>query len=108
MFCATCGRMLLPKKTSYGSWMSCPSGHTQPELRQDAPVSWEKNRQKIEQITVADGKNILAVHDHLCKKCGYGKAEMLEIGAFYSDEDLVVKMKCGKCGCVEQLEGKTT
>ena len=106
MFCKTCGGLLVPKKTPYGKWMSCPDGHTQPELNQDSETSVEKNKSKIEEISVADDVNLLAVHDHKCKKCGYEKAEMQELGAFYSDEDCVVRMKCGKCGLVEQLEGK--
>lgn len=106
MFCKTCGRLLVPKKTEYGKWMSCPEGHSQPKLNQDSNQTISKNINQAKKITVADDKNILAVFDHKCKRCGYGKAEMREIGSFYSDEDAVVKMKCGKCGFVEQLEGK--
>ncbi len=106
MFCKTCGSLLQLEKTSYGSWMRCREGHSQPEVNQEQTVISSVNNQKVEKITVGDGTNFLAVHDHVCKKCGHGKAEMLEIGAFYSDEDSVVKMKCGKCGIVEQLEGK--
>jgi DNA-directed RNA polymerase subunit M/transcription elongation factor TFIIS len=106
MFCTNCGTLLIPKKTPYGKWMSCPDGHPQKELNQDSTTITEQNQQKMDLITASDGTNILAVHDHTCKKCGYGKAEMKEIGTFYSDEDNVVRMKCGNCGLVEQLEGK--
>ncbi|MBU0460677.1 MAG: hypothetical protein KKH52_02955 [Nanoarchaeota archaeon] len=108
MFCKQCGAILVPKKTEYGKWMSCPHGHTQPELNQENKPVITKNREKVEKIEVNDGENILAVYDHKCKKCGYEKAEMREIGAFYGDEDNVVRMKCGKCGHVEQLEGKVS
>ena len=108
MFCVTCGSLLRPRKTPYGKWMSCPNGHSQPKMVTEAKTSLEKNRQEGKILEASDGKNILAVHDHICKRCGYGKAEMLEIGASYGDEDNVVKMKCGKCGIVEQLEGKVT
>ena len=105
MFCKTCGGILVPKKTIYGHWLSCPAGHSQPEMNQSSEDMVEKNTDKVD-IKVADSENVLAVHDHKCKKCGYDKAEMLHIGSFYSDEDEVVKMKCGKCGFVEMLEGK--
>ena len=105
MFCKTCGTLLQPKKTAYGKWMACPHGHTQPKLNQDKNVVSLKNK-PIERVEVSDGKNILAVHDHVCKKCGYDKAELIDIMPFYSDEDQVTRMKCGKCGFVEQLEGK--
>ena len=108
MFCKTCGSLLVPKKTEYGKWMSCPQGHSQPNIVQEADKHQEVNKDQAEKITASDGINVLAVFDHICKRCGYGKAEMREIGASYSDEDNVVKMKCGKCGFVEQLEGKVT
>jgi DNA-directed RNA polymerase subunit M/transcription elongation factor TFIIS len=108
MFCKSCGQILLPQKTPYGKWLSCPSGHQQPELNQTAEIISTKNKDKTNRLSVASDENILAVHDHACQRCGYGKAEMLEIGSFYSDEDSVVKMKCGKCGHVEQLAGKIT
>lgn len=106
MFCKTCGRLLVPKKTSYGQWLSCPSGHPQPELNQEKIILKQENFQKGKKIEIAENKNILAVFDHICKKCGHDKAEMKEIGAFYSDEDDVIRLKCGRCGHVEQMEGK--
>ncbi len=106
MFCKTCGTLLQPKDTPYGKWMACPKGHAQPELNQEKNIISTKNSQPGRMIEIADDQNILAVHDHKCKRCGYDKAELIEIGCFYSDEDNSYKMKCGKCGFVEQLEGK--
>jgi len=106
MFCKTCGSLLVPKKTMYGNWMACPHGHVQPKLNQEENVISVKNQEEGKEVTVHDGINHLAVHDHNCKKCGHDKAELIEIAPFYSDEDSVIRMKCGKCGCVEQLEGK--
>lgn len=108
MFCKTCGALLLPKKTSYGKWLACPNGHTQPELNQTSTNIQQTNLQKGKPLEVMDEQNILAVHQHVCPKCGYDKAELIEIQPFYSDEDTVVRMRCGKCGCVEQMEGKVT
>ena len=105
-FCQTCGTLLLPKTTSYGKWLSCPNGHTQGKIQQHAPTFTQKNIQPGKSIEVADGQNILAVHDHICKRCGHGKAQLTEISAQYSDEDNAYRMRCGSCGFVEQLEGK--
>ena len=108
MFCKTCGSLLKPKTTPYGKWLACPEGHPQGELNQDKNIISSKNPNLGKKIKVSDGINHLAVFDHKCKKCGYDKAEILELSASYSDEDNVTKMKCGKCGFVEQMEGKTT
>ncbi len=106
MFCKTCGGLLLPQKTPYGSWMSCPKGHAQPELNQEKTILTVKNPRPGFKIEVASDENILAVYDHICKKCGYGKAQLIEISCSYSDEDNIYRFKCGKCGFVEQMEGK--
>ena len=106
MFCATCGTLLVPLKTEYGKWLSCPHGHSQPKLRQEGEVLISKGADERARLGISDGVNPLAVHNHRCKSCGYDKAELIEIAPFYSDEDSIIKMKCGKCGKVEQLEGK--
>lgn len=106
MFCSTCGTLLVPKKTPYGSWMSCPNHHPQPKLVQETETHKTKNLKPVIPIGVASGENTLAVYDHKCSKCGYEKAELIEMLASYSDEDNTYRMKCGKCGFVERLEGK--
>ena len=108
MFCKSCGTLLRPKTTPYGKWMACPNGHTQPEMQKESETLRFKNLNEEKRVEVHDGVNHLAVHDFVCEKCGHDKAELIEIMPFYSDEDLVQKMKCGKCGCVKQLEGKVT
>ena len=85
--------------------MACPNGHTQPTLQQKSTVVHSIVDNEKSRIQVSDGINPLAVHNHCCKYCGYEKAELIEIVPFYSDEDSIIKMKCGKCGKVEQLEG---
>lgn len=108
MFCKICGSVLVPKKTEYGSWMSCPHGHLQPELNQDKKVVKLDEMNRSKKIEILEEKNHLAVHHHICKKCGYDQAELIEISCSYTDEDNIYRMKCGKCGFIEQLEGKVT
>ena len=86
--------------------MKCPQGHVQPELNQQQTILTSKNENQGKLIEVMSGENFLAVHDHICKKCGFNQAELIEMSCSYSDEDNVYKFKCGRCGCVEQLEGK--
>ena len=107
MFCKTCGSLLVPKKTEFGKWMSCPKGHAQPELVQKTEIHHSKSLDTIRRIEVLEDEHPLAVYDHHCKKCGHKKAELIEMQPSYSDEDSTLKMKCPKCGNVERLEGKT-
>mgnify|MGYP002640429485 CR=1 FL=1 len=106
MFCKTCGTILQPKTTGFGKWMACPNGHAQPEMQTSSETVVTKNKNQDKRITVGDEVNPLAVHNHICEKCGHDKAELIDIQPFYSDEDSVYRMKCGKCGLVKQLEGK--
>ena len=106
MFCKTCGSLLVLEKNEYGKWMKCPKGHPQPELVTKSESLNSKNIHPMRKIEVQSDENLLAVYNHKCQKCGYDKAELIEIMPSYSDEDSTFRMKCGKCGHVEQLEGK--
>lgn len=37
---------------------------------------------------------------HECEECGYGYADVVDLGASYSDEASVFLFKCRKCGHV--------
>jgi len=69
----------------------------------------EKIKKKEEpRFDVACEETPLAVHSHKCKKCGYGKAPLIECGVWIGDEDNVIKYKCGRCGYVEDVSEKPT
>jgi DNA-directed RNA polymerase subunit M len=53
-------------------------------------------------------KNELATFPHLCKKCGYDKAQLIELGVWFGDEAGVIRYKCGKCGYIEQDKESNT
>ncbi|MFH1276411.1 MAG: hypothetical protein ABIH82_04840 [Candidatus Woesearchaeota archaeon] len=107
MFCKTCGSLLVPRKTEFGKWMSCPNGHSQPDMIQKSETHESKSLNQTKSVEILEDEHPLAVYDHICQQCGHNKAELIEMMPFYSDEDSTVMMKCGKCGYVEKLEGKT-
>ena len=51
---------------------------------------------------------IIATYDHKCKKCGFSKAQIIDMGIFYSDEDQLILLKCGKCGYSERIGRKVS
>jgi ribosomal protein S27AE len=57
---------------------------------------------------VAEDKNEFATYSHKCTKCGYDKAQIIDLGIWYGDEDNIIRLRCGKCGFAEQLEAKAT
>ena len=55
---------------------------------------------------VVEDKNVFADFHHVCKKCGYDKAEVIERQPYVSDEDSLTFVRCGKCKHTEQLAKK--
>jgi len=71
-------------------------------------VSNEKLKErKIIGTEVADEINMFADYDHVCKKCGFGKAQIVERQPAVSDEDSLLYLKCGKCGYSQKMARKT-
>lgn len=64
-------------------------------------------KDKIVKEGIVSDKNIFADYPFKCKKCGYKKAEVVERQPYYSDEDSLTYLKCGKCGWMENLAKKT-
>ena len=67
-------------------------------------------KEKIENKKTKEGividKNIFADYQFKCKKCGYNKAEVIERQPYFSDEDTLTFLKCGKCGWTENISRK--
>ena len=57
---------------------------------------------------IASNKNEFADYKNICKKCGHNMAQVLDLGIFYSDEDNLYLLKCGKCGFSEKIGRKTS
>ena len=61
-----------------------------------------KREEEIGKGVVKD-ENTFATYEHECSKCGYDKAQVLDLGVSYSDEDTLIFLKCGKCGHSERI-----
>jgi DNA-directed RNA polymerase subunit M/transcription elongation factor TFIIS len=71
-------------------------------------IEKEKIKHKDKGSGIVKEKDIFADYKHKCKKCGYEKAEVIDLGAQYSDENELIMLKCGKCGYTERIEKKTS
>lgn len=68
--------------------------------------SSEKFTKKEKGKGVVNDINIFADYDFVCEKCGFNKAQVIERGPDYSDEDSVTMFKCGKCSRVTDVTKK--
>lgn len=91
ILCIECGNMMRLE----GKFWVCPCRRVEAR-RQTMTV--EVNNPEKQGKGVADEVNPLAVYDHVCSKCGFGKAQMVSKGVAISDEDELLEMVCGKCG----------
>lgn len=71
-------------------------------------IEREKIKHKDRGKGIVKNKDVFADYKHKCKKCGYNLAEIIDLGAQYSDENELIMLKCGKCGYAERIEKKTS
>jgi DNA-directed RNA polymerase subunit M/transcription elongation factor TFIIS len=57
---------------------------------------------------IGSDENEFANYNHICKKCGFNKVQIIDMGIFYSDEDNLILLKCGKCGFCERVGRKVS
>lgn len=105
-FCPKCESLLVPEKDGNKSILRCHhcnfSKDSSNSLVGKEKVFHEDPKDNFEG-KISSQENEFATYDHKCQKCSYDKAEVIDIGSFYSDEDDVIFLKCGKCGWTERV-----
>lgn len=100
-FCTKCNTMMNPL---VGGNFKCDSCGF---LESGKLISEEKIKQKVKRKSgVVKDTNIFASYINICRKCGFGRAEIIERPPYISDEDTLIFLKCGKCGYTIQLSRK--
>jgi len=81
-------------------------------VKKKALVEKEKfkheDKEFFEKGKISEVGNEFADYNHKCQKCGYGKAQIIDMGLSYSDEDNLILLKCGKCGWSERVGNKVS
>ncbi len=109
-FCKKCKTLLRPHKREGKIFLECSNcNYSEIIDRDNHLVTSEKIKKpkKVGEGSVRE-EDIFATYNHICKKCGYDKAEVIDVGIFYSDEDNLIMLKCGKCGYSERVGKKTS
>jgi len=109
-FCEECEGLLFVKEDKGVSYFECSScGHIQIFGGNDYVCSKETmTPRKIKGDGANEDKNDFADYHHVCRKCGYEFAQILDLGVFISDEDNLILLRCGKCGFSERIGRKTS
>lgn len=108
-FCQKCKTPMRPHKNQGVSYFKCDLCGFVSKIREDSlNVSEKIKPTEVKGEGIADDKNSFADYRNRCKKCGHDKAEIIDVGVLYSDEDNLFLLKCGKCGYSERLGKKTT
>ena len=106
-FCPKCEGLLIPKSIGERFIVKCKNCGFFAEGKEKPLIEEEKIKHKGKRGEGVLKKNIFATYKHKCKKCGYGKAQIIDMGVFYSDEDNLIFLKCGECGYSERVGRKT-
>jgi DNA-directed RNA polymerase subunit M/transcription elongation factor TFIIS len=106
-FCSKC-KNILPPQHSDENFVVCPKCGLLQKIKGDL-ISTENTPKKIQKgHGIGSDENVCATYDHTCKRCGYSKAQVIDMGVKYSDEDNLIFLKCGKCSFSERIGRKTS
>jgi len=99
-FCPVCKKALVAREEDGITYATCICGYKK-ETKSDLVFSEQEKRKEIGRGIAVDKKNLKGF-PHVCSKCGYGQAEVTDLGASYSDESNTYLFKCKKCGYSER------
>jgi DNA-directed RNA polymerase subunit M/transcription elongation factor TFIIS len=112
-FCKTCGGMLriqkIDNEKSYLFCDKCQNFEVIKSNNNSGILSKEKIEKQEERGKGAvDSESEFANYEYICEKCGHPKARIMDMGIFYSDEDNLILLRCGKCGFSKRVGRKVS
>jgi len=108
-FCKKCKTLLEPHKKEGRNFLVCKNCGLSLDAENNSLITTEKIKHSPKrQKGFSKDEAVFASYKHVCKKCGYDKAEVIDMGIFYSDEDNLILLKCGKCGYSERVGRKVS
>jgi len=112
-FCPKCGSVMIPEKSQDSSdgefILKCPHcGFLKGKIGMPLVEREKLPAKEIRGEKITEEGNEFATYDHKCQKCGFEKAQVIDMGLSYSDEDNLILLKCGKCGWSERVGRKVS
>ena len=107
-FCPKCKGLLIPNQIGEKFVVKCKNCDFSVEGKAKPLIEEEEIKHKPKRGKgILKNKNAFATYKHKCGECGYGKAQIIDMGVFYSDEDNLIMLKCGACGYAERVGRRT-
>lgn len=97
-FCLNCGKPLRLEK----SIAKCNCGFVKKSKEISTSEKIQKPIKKGQGILNEKNQQQKKGFPHKCKKCNHDFAEIIDLGASYSDESNIYLFKCNKCNFVER------
>ena len=108
-FCPKCNNILIPEKISEEEFIEkCSFCGYSRKFTGKSVIMKDKIIHKKTGEKILKDENEFATYHNKCQKCGYDKAQIIDMGIFYSDEDNLILLKCGKCGWSERIGRKVS
>ena len=97
-FCKKCGSLLIPEKQKEKKILICKNCNYFQESEKNLVLHEKIKKPADKKLEILDDGNLFATYDYECENCGHQKSEVIIIGPSYSDEDTIIRFRCGKCG----------
>ena len=109
-FCPKCKAIMIPRKEVGEFIVECKVCNFTEKIDEKDLLQFSEKISIKEEVGkgISKGENLLANYKNMCKKCGYDKAQIIDMGIFYSDEDNLILLKCGKCNFAERIGRKVS
>ncbi len=106
-FCEKCKTLMSPTKQNNKILLKCSNCGFE-DIENSLSAREKIRKKEFRGRGFNESENKFATYNHICKKCGYNKAQVLDLGIFVSDEDNLILLKCGKCGFSERIGKRTS
>ncbi len=104
-FCSKCKNILPPRNSEKFQEIECNVCGLKQKIETISHKEIIKKK-PLKGKSIGEMNNPYATYKNFCKKCGFDKAQIIDIPAKYSDEDDIIFLRCGKCGFSEKIGRK--
>lgn len=106
-FCPRCHKMMIMQNDHGLNVVRCDCGYYSYDSHDTTTSEKILKKQEVAKGVFSPEKYQEEGFPHPCKKCGFDYAEVVDLGAPYSDESNIYLFKCKKCGYIERQHDGT-